>query len=139
MSAFQLSARTILGPLTTTFTPAASCTGAQRACSTCNFAWEAQTCYSTTSGIITIDGVEDASGCWPPTSTGLPEPTLPLWGWGFYSPGVICPTGYTSACFATADSALTWTPEWSLTAGETAIGCCPRFAFSCSSDTTYSV
>jgi hypothetical protein len=126
-TSFQQSARTILGPLTTTFTPAASCTAGQLACSTCNYAWGAQRCYSSTSGIVTIDGVEDDTECWPQTNAGLPEPTMPLWGWGFYSPGVICPTGYTSACSAIAGSALTWTPEWSLIAGETAIGCCPRF------------
>ncbi|KAE9369984.1 hypothetical protein N431DRAFT_345662 [Stipitochalara longipes BDJ] len=119
------SSRTILGPLTTTFTAPATCTAAQRACSTCNYAWEAQTCYSGGAGGSETYGVKDATQCWPPTSAGLPEPTPPLWGWGFYSPGLICPTGYTSACSATAGSALTWTPEWSLAAGETAVGCCP--------------
>jgi hypothetical protein len=120
------SSRTILGPLTTTFSAPATCTVGQRACSTCNYAWQAQTCYSAGAGGSETYGVKDATQCWPPTSSGLPEPTPPLWGWGFYSPGLICPTGYTSACSATAGSALTWTPEWSLAAGETAVGCCPR-------------
>jgi hypothetical protein len=123
----EQSSRTILGPLTTTFTPAPSCSIGARACPTCNYAWEAQSCYSTISDNNVVYGISDATQCWPPTSAGLPSPTPPLWGWGFYSPGIICPTGYTSACSATAGNAMTWTPEWSLAAGETAVGCCPRY------------
>jgi hypothetical protein len=122
MSSLSLSARTILGPLTTTFTPAPSCTIPVIACSTCNYGWGAQTCFS--------GGVEDFTGCWPATGTSanLPSPTQPLWGWGFYSPGLVCPQGYASACSATATNIATgtWTPQWSMSAGETAVGCCPR-------------
>ena len=77
------SSRTILGPLTTTFSAPATCTVGQRACSTCNYAWQAQTCYSAGAGGSETYGVKDATQCWPPTSSGLPEPTPPLWGWGF--------------------------------------------------------
>ncbi|PMD40874.1 hypothetical protein L207DRAFT_566238 [Hyaloscypha variabilis F] len=62
-----------LGPLTTTFTPAPTCTVPVIACSTCNYGWAAQTCFS--------GGVEDYTACWPGTSSGVPAPTPPLQGW----------------------------------------------------------
>jgi len=107
-----------LGPLTTTFTPAPTCTVPVIACATCNYCWAAQTCFS--------GGVEDYTACWPGTSSGVPAPTPPLQGWGFYSPGLVCPQGYASACGAVETAAGTWTPQFPLQTGETAVGCCPR-------------
>ncbi|GAB7348899.1 hypothetical protein MBLNU459_g7591t1 [Dothideomycetes sp. NU459] len=82
----------------------------------------------------------DDSACWPPFN-GLP-PTAPYAGWGFYSPGLICPTGYTTACTGAllgdgSPSVLTsggtsYDFQFSLTAGETAVGCCPS-GYSCAS------
>lgn len=118
-----MSSRTIINSLTTTFTPPVTCTIPVIACPTCNYGWAAQTCHTS---------VEDNTACWPSTSSGfLPSPTQPLWGWGFYSPGLICPKGYTSACTATATATTlgTWTPQWVMDAGETAVGCCPRYAY----------
>ena len=108
-----------LGPLTTTFTPAPTCTIPVIACSTCSYGWAAQTCFS--------GGVEDYTSCWPGTSSGVPAPTPPLQGWGFYSPGLLCPQGFASACGAVQTAAGTWTPQWPLQTGETAVGCCPRY------------
>ncbi|KAE9367963.1 hypothetical protein N431DRAFT_471345 [Stipitochalara longipes BDJ] len=106
-----------LGPLTTTFTPAATCTVPVIACSTCSYGWAAQTCFS--------GGIEDYTACWPGTSSGVPAPTPPLQGWGFYSPGLLCPQGYASACGAVETAAGTWKPQFPLQTGETAVGCCP--------------
>ncbi|ETS80911.1 hypothetical protein PFICI_08440 [Pestalotiopsis fici W106-1] len=46
-------------------------------------------------------------------------------GWGFYSPGIACPQGYTTAAMATAGGSTGWGLEYSLTDGETAAACCP--------------
>ncbi|KAI1264515.1 hypothetical protein F5Y18DRAFT_83166 [Xylariaceae sp. FL1019] len=70
----------------------------------------------------------DHSPCWPPgTASGMSS-----WSSGFYSPGLECPSGYTSACRATAGgySDSEWTPVFQLTEYETAWGCCPS-AFTC--------
>jgi hypothetical protein len=116
-SAVDIS-RALLGPLTTTFTPSPSCTSLV-ACVDCDVAYQAQLCRN--------DGSDDFTGCWPEAeNAGAPTPTLPLFGWGFYSPGLACPTGHYTACAATAGLSGTWDPQFSLTAGETAVGCCPR-------------
>ncbi|KAK0636763.1 hypothetical protein B0T17DRAFT_477890, partial [Bombardia bombarda] len=118
MSIILNQSRVILGPLTTTFVPPPACTVAVGACKTCNVAWLGQECVAT--------GAQDNTDCWPTTTEGAlaPEPTL--YGWGFYSPGLMCPQGYASACSATAGSAgAGWPLQFKLTAGETAVGCCP--------------
>ncbi|KAK0721869.1 hypothetical protein B0T26DRAFT_643555 [Lasiosphaeria miniovina] len=111
--------RVNLGPLTQVFTPPFDCAPLFPACTTCNFGWKGQECGP--------DGVRDATSCWPPTSQGIPAPTGALFGWGFYSPGVHCPAGYTSACTATAGPKTTsqgWPVQFVMEKGETAIGCC---------------
>ncbi|KAK3319384.1 hypothetical protein B0H66DRAFT_559370 [Apodospora peruviana] len=109
---------TNLGPLTTTFVPPARCTTAIAACKTCVDAWQGQEC-------LVSPGPRDVTTCWPTTTAGVPEPTYPLQGWGFYSPGIICPTGYTSACSSAADRRDGFQFQFTLVAGETAVGCCP--------------
>jgi hypothetical protein len=79
-------------------------------------------------------GLQDDTNCWP-TATSYPPRSKPaLSGLGFYSPGLSCPTGYTSACTAISDSTARPVPtpgpingafQFPLVAGETAIGCCP--------------
>lgn len=71
----------------------------------------------------------DATSCWPPTSSGAPSKTGALNGWGYYSPGVHCPVGYATACRATGGSGggSEWPVQFRLRAGETAVGCCPRY------------
>ncbi|KAK3339051.1 hypothetical protein B0H65DRAFT_433093 [Neurospora tetraspora] len=103
-----LADRVNLGPLTTVFT-------APAACSTAIFAdnklgWRGQLCVD--------DGqsITDNTDCWPGTQRG------------FYSPGLFCPEGYTSACTASAVDGVTstgWKAQYPLQDGETAIGCCP--------------
>ncbi|KAM3501722.1 hypothetical protein MY10362_005339 [Beauveria mimosiformis] len=46
-------------------------------------------------------------------------------GWGFYSPGLVCPDGYTTACTAIFGQRADWSTQFPLVAGETAVGCCP--------------
>ncbi|KAF2262040.1 hypothetical protein CC78DRAFT_325977 [Lojkania enalia] len=133
------SPRPNLGPLTTTFTPPTYCTRPNLACSTCKSAWRAQSCAQDSSG----PRPEDDTGCWPRATSYPNEP--PLVGLGFYSPGVVCPTGYTSACtaaFEASDQSMTIpTPapfdgrfQFPLVAGETAVGCCPT-GYTCASYT----
>ena len=120
----------LLGPLTTVFTPPPACTVAVMNCNTCNIGWLAQTCYSSNSA------QQNASGepsCWP-SQTSTRHGTLA--GYGFYSPGLVCPSGYTTAC-AAAGTAKTAVPglaggtvfpfQYSLFPGETAVGCCPTY------------
>src|ERR1700712_444113 len=88
-----------LGPLTTTFKAPDYCNNivVNSNCPACDYGWQAQTCANR--GVVPVDD----SACWPvrtadpPTITGGPA----LHGWGFYSPGIICPSGYTSACAST--------------------------------------
>ncbi|PHH51733.1 hypothetical protein CFIMG_004486RA [Ceratocystis fimbriata CBS 114723] len=117
--------RTILGPLTTTFTPPATCSSIFGDCSTCLQGWRAQVCLETKQ-------IENTD-CWPPTSAGAQSATQPLQGWGFYSPGIVCPAGHYSACSATAGSTSGWEVQFSMLPGETAVGCCPE-GYSCTAD-----
>ncbi|VUC35725.1 unnamed protein product [Clonostachys rosea] len=114
--------RTNLGPLTATFTPEPGCTHFVGLCDTCAIAWLSETCGKT--------GAQDDPSCWPPTRVGAASPSPTLNGWGFYSPGLVCPSGFTSACIATAGGSSGWMVQFSMTAEETAVGCCPS-GFQC--------
>ncbi|KUI52869.1 hypothetical protein VP1G_00007 [Cytospora mali] len=116
--------RTNLGPLTTTFTQPPSCTIAVAGHDDNGLAgFLARTCALSQGSDM---GSDDAS-CWPSTSSGATTPSAPFQGWGFYSPGTICPTGYSSACSATGgtSSSSGWPVQFQLLDGETAVGCCP--------------
>jgi hypothetical protein len=123
-----------LGPLTTPFKPPSHCTRAIFGCETCSTAWHAVSCNSSPLG------VRDDPSCWP-SATGYPRHTEPYYtGLGFYSPGLVCPTGYYHACTAISPSpGQTDIPEiitkgpydhggfqYPLVEGETAVGCCPH-------------
>jgi hypothetical protein len=120
----------LLGPLTAVFTPPPACTVAVMNCNTCNIGWLAQTCYSSNSA---QQNASDEPSCWP-SQTSTRHGTLA--GYGFYSPGLVCPSGYTTAC-AAAGTAKTAVPglaggtvfpfQYSLFPGETAVGCCPTY------------
>lgn len=71
------------------------------------------------------DGLLDNQACWPGTTAGAAYPDTPFSGWGFYSPGLVCPAGHSSACTATASGEADWPVQFALEAGETAVGCCP--------------
>ncbi|KAF2234112.1 hypothetical protein EV356DRAFT_502747 [Viridothelium virens] len=130
--------RTVLGPLTTTYTFPEACTNLVAAQGEGQGnAWQAQSCaVSTFSDDTYTDSQEDDAACWPTVTASTPTP--PLEGWGFYSPGLVCPAGWTSACTAALSSngqtspvisGTSFTPQWSLTAGETAVGCCPTYGY----------
>ncbi|KAF3064836.1 hypothetical protein GL218_01615 [Daldinia childiae] len=115
----------LLGPLTTTWAPPPACSIAVVGCSTCSYGWQAQTCGE-------LDEVRDEPSCWPPRTLGAPARGQPLFAWGVYSPGLVCPQGYTTACSyngarKTGDFNFYFNPEES----ETAIGCCPP-GYACS-------
>ncbi|KAI8663117.1 ADH-N domain-containing protein [Fusarium sp. Ph1] len=124
-SAITSQPRTILGPLTTTFTQPSSCRDLVGLCETCHAAFQGQSCGQM--------GAQDNPSCWPPTSAGAPSPTHPLRGWGIYSPGIVCPSGHTSACTAIAGGNSEWLVQFSMKAGETAVGCCPT-GYSCANN-----
>ena len=125
MEAFTGRAGAALGPLTTTWTGMpASCTVHALICSTCSTAFQGQKC--STDEVKGEQIITDNSGCWPPTTPGAGTPPRPLAGWGYYSPGLVCPSGYSTACTAQHGGRSEWDVEFNLVAGETAIGCCPE-------------
>lgn len=127
--------RTNLGPLTTTFTQPPSCTVAVAEHDSDGMAgFLAHTCALTQVNSI---GLDDTS-CWPSTSSGAAAPSATFQGWGFYSPGTICPTGYVSACSATGGTSGSsgWPVQFELYEAETAVGCCPRYVHELTSSKT---
>ncbi|KAK1248606.1 hypothetical protein MKX08_006826 [Trichoderma sp. CBMAI-0020] len=115
----------LLGPLTTTWTMPQTCSVFMPSCETCSDAYNGQSCNPTHGG-----QVHDNTACWPPATSGVASPAWPFVGWGFYSPGLACPAGYTSACTAVYGQRPPWPTQFSLVESETAIGCCPT-GFAC--------
>lgn len=115
--------RNILGPLTTVFTAPQECDFAGIISSQTS-AYRGQGC--------TVDHLVDASTCWPQATAAAPLKSPPLNGWGFYSPGISCPAGYTSACSATQGSSTGWEMQFAMDARETAVGCCPTYVLALS-------
>ncbi|KAI0865767.1 hypothetical protein F4860DRAFT_264945 [Xylaria cubensis] len=105
----------LLGPLTTVFSAEPTCLtlllgecGSSTACTgwlgqTCNL--ESPTKYWPSNDIL----------CWPSwtSNANIQEYS----GWGFYSPGLVCPSGYTSACSTTAGSTGNFQFQFPPTAG----------------------
>ncbi|KAF2164814.1 hypothetical protein M409DRAFT_56188 [Zasmidium cellare ATCC 36951] len=119
------SSATVLGPLTTTWTPPAACNVAIVECrSSCAKGFQGQQCVSGLPGA----GCSDATTCWPTVT--VKSVSFPLGGFGFYSPGTICPSGYSSACSATSGGTSQWSQQFTMRANETAVGCCPS-GFGC--------
>ncbi|KAH7324847.1 hypothetical protein B0I35DRAFT_476058 [Stachybotrys elegans] len=113
----------LIGPLTTTWSAPSGCR-MNLLCSTCGLFFRAgESCAS----IGPTGEVQDDTSCWPPAATGvqIASPRYPFIGWGFYSPGLACPTGYVSACTAIHGQRPQWPIQFTLEEGETAIGCCP--------------
>lgn len=121
-------ARTILGPLTTTFIQPPSCTIAMTGEDDDDDGLAGYLAHACAAAQGNSIGVDDAS-CWPSTSSGAVEPHVSFQGWGFYSPGTICPTGYAGACTATGGTggSSDWSVQFELLEGETAVGCCPKY------------
>lgn len=116
------AAGTLLGPLTTAFSIPDSCRIHVMNCLTCAEAFQGQQCV--------MDGetgrAEDHTTCWPPVTSRAGTPGYPFMGWGYYSPGLACPTGYTAACTAEYGRRPEWEIQFTLIPGETAVGCCPE-------------
>ncbi|KAI5917203.1 hypothetical protein F4810DRAFT_68931 [Camillea tinctor] len=119
------SPRTLLGPLTTTWERPYICSYAMALCSTCNTGWQAQTCSGARNAY-------DFTDCWPPRASSITIDPGVMMGWGFYSPGIACPSGYTTAATAVEGGSTGWGLEYSLESGETAAACCPT-GYTCSS------
>ena len=128
--------RPIIGPLTTTFTPPSTCSKLFGIDSTYNpdVFVQAMTCTSIVYSHLNVTSAQIAYNpdCWPsrPIAGGLTYQS------GIYSPGFICPKGYTSACSSTftgntMPSTSTqrngYAFQYPLNLGETAVGCCPRY------------
>jgi hypothetical protein len=128
MATITGAAGVLLGPLTTTWSAPSYCNYWMWPCATCDVAYQAQTCLPVGDEGPDQGGVGDAQGCWPPTNTKvlIQKPTQPFAGWGFYSPGLACPTGYRSACAAVYGERPEWPIQFTLNEGETAVGCCPE-------------
>lgn len=109
--------RSILGPLTTVYNAPLECALAGVAGTPLSIAFRGQTRVG--------DSLADESGCWPAATAAAPSASTPLDGWGFYSPGISCPAGYTTACDATQGYRTGWQMQFTMEEGETAVGCCP--------------
>lgn len=131
------SPRTNLGPLTTQWKYPDRCTAAVIGCSTCDGAWQAQTCgdndantvstrkhFSGRSNRILQQGVLDDTDCWPPRKSSMKAGNAVL-GWGFYSPAFDCPQGYKVACSAYGPETGNFNFQFSRQDDENVIGCCP--------------
>ncbi|EPE09148.1 p63 related protein [Ophiostoma piceae UAMH 11346] len=123
-----------LGPLTTTATLPESCTANYEGYY--NTIYRGQTC---TSEKTERSRFQDDPSCWPDRSGyAVVEPTNPpLLGWGFYSPGLICPTGFVTACEQTGGGGSNnYFFQFPPASSETAYGCCPS-GFVCSMNNDY--
>ncbi|EAQ86191.1 hypothetical protein CHGG_07444 [Chaetomium globosum CBS 148.51] len=123
-------AGTLLGPLTTTWSMPSSCSVHVVPCATCDGGFSGQRCVVEEEDKESTGAPSDYTGCWPPALTEAGTPGSPFMGWGFYSPGLACPTGYTAACTAEYGKRPGWELEFTLIPGETAVGCCPE-GFKC--------
>lgn len=120
------STGTNLGPLTTVFTGLPSCTYVFETTSFAYSDYVAQTC--------TAGNLADAQACWPSPTATVESTEGALNGRGYYSPGLVCPSGWYSACSATAAATADnsqvsgdFTFQFALSSGVTAVGCCPRY------------
>lgn len=113
-----------LGPLTTTWTMPSTCTLVFPYVNSQSdrwFGWRGERCDAS-------GDVRDSKDCWPPRRQGVEDREYAIGGWGFYSPGVVCPAGYTTACSnVEGQRPGAWSAQFPLFSGETALGCCPTY------------
>lgn len=142
------STRTILGPLTTTFTPPARCSTLHW------FALEqggwGQTYACQSDATSSSDYPRLDEGCFPPNFASRvnaiyaapftyvpPDIDTATFTYAFFSPAIACPSGFTQGGSVVRKDGETPPPSveasagrrnmwFLLTAGETAYGCCPR-------------
>ncbi|KAK8074971.1 hypothetical protein PG997_009634 [Apiospora hydei] len=123
--------RQILGPLTTPWQQPEGCSViVRRDSSYTGELWQGQSCQMTASAAQSNYWIHQAHECFPPPTAAATTPTASWYdNWGFYSPGVACPVGWTRACSATCGevgTALALLDPMTLQAGETAAECCPE-------------
>ncbi|KAI0903402.1 hypothetical protein F4823DRAFT_283286 [Ustulina deusta] len=116
------ASRTNLGPLTTPFSYPAHCAVAVGDCNSCTVFWQAQTCSDNS---FNTQGVQDDPQCWPERRNSNLSTGVAVNGWGFYSPGILCPSGYATSCVATGTADGGFPFQFPLLDAETAVGCCP--------------
>ena len=131
--AVSLESRTILGPLTTTFTPPPSCSIIYSQ-SVFLSSWSPNFQRGAVCTAIPANGdagVYFDPSCYPSATA----PTQDVMAGFPYSPGFICPAGYSTACMAaklsnglpsTIPQGTSFDFPVSLRAAETAVGFCPR-------------
>ncbi|KAF2234324.1 hypothetical protein EV356DRAFT_501864 [Viridothelium virens] len=130
--------QSLLGPLRTTFTPPPSCgtlfINAELGMIQQPSAYRGQSCSQGVFNLVPFVQAVDDISCWPPITQSVPVP--PFLGLGFYSPGLSCPIGYTSACTEvrssdgvtmSLDTGISFQFQFAPKAGETAVGCCPMY------------
>ncbi|KAH6634078.1 hypothetical protein B0J18DRAFT_8261 [Chaetomium sp. MPI-SDFR-AT-0129] len=127
MPAFTGRIAVPLGPLTTTWTMPEFCSIHVLGCTACSKGYRGQQCLVENG----TTAPQDHTTCWPPMTARAGSPTHPFVGLGLYSPGLVCPMGYTTACTAEYGGRSGWEMQFSLIPGETAVGCCPE-GFKCS-------
>ncbi|KAM7205776.1 hypothetical protein V8F20_003009, partial [Naviculisporaceae sp. PSN 640] len=126
----------VLGPLTTTWYQPSTCTYLLQPRPTLTEFFRGQECFLPPPNQETPipTGIPvDITSCWPPVTRNAPQPTHPFYGWGIYSPGIVCPAGHVTACTAVYGNRRDRSGGWStagmqfdIEVGETAIGCCPE-------------
>lgn len=113
------------GPLTTTAGIPASCFMNYQDGD--NLLSRAQSCTSS-KGLSAL--YEDDPACWPSRTDAVPTDfaVVSSFGYGFYSPGLVCPGGYSTACSYTGgiNSAYNFYFAFPPDDSETAYGCCPQ-------------
>ncbi|KAH7021507.1 uncharacterized protein B0I36DRAFT_367908 [Microdochium trichocladiopsis] len=108
-----------LGPLTSIWTPPVACYNTVLACLSlpCSSGYPAQTCESTAASSLLW--VHWAVDCFPPYPS-----TFDLWG--YYSPGVFCPDGFTIAATQVGDGiGVAASGALPLDPTQTGAVCCP--------------
>lgn len=120
-----------LGPLESVFTPAPACStffynseGVDGTCPECVYLQQGRQCAGGS-----LDAA-DTSKCWPAQETFVTAGSsagYDLFGLGYYSPGIYCPSGYYAACSATGTTTGNFDFQFPPSASETAIGCCPTY------------
>lgn len=141
--------RANLGPLTTQWTPPASCSVPilEDACSatecTAYYGFMCSHTIGSSVGFFTSGSLSSSTvsvftanykmtvdtACFPPITLDLkPSYESRLNGYGYYSPGLECPSGYSKGWLLAPDGKgrRDWAPQVATAPGETVAGCCPR-------------
>lgn len=122
------SDRTNLDPLTTVFTAKPACSIALMDSLFDGRAWRAQSCMTTSFDTYYTDtSFVDDKSCYPFASLSGTQVLYDAsdLGLAVFSPGLYCPSGYTTACVGYAGSTGVYPFLNPITGSETAAACCP--------------